>query len=167
MLCVPLFVFTSGSSALSGVYRSDCRHLSYSIHFSEFMPGFFFTRKRTKHENTRNPPFSFIWKRKWIWKWPLTVTRCAKHLNIHWFQWTEKGWYWFTEQFPVLQIVCRNSCIPGSREHLAVWKLILIGSTDRMWNFVEGRREVFFRYQKSYTFLHVRCYNISYHMVAI
>ena len=31
------------------VYRSDCRYLPYSIHFSKFMP-IFFTRKRTKHE---------------------------------------------------------------------------------------------------------------------
>ena len=38
------------------VYRSDCRYLTYSIYFSEFMP-IVFTRKRTKHENTRSPPF--------------------------------------------------------------------------------------------------------------
>ena len=40
------------------VYRSDCRYLPYSVHFSEFMPIFFFTRKRAKYENTRSPPFS-------------------------------------------------------------------------------------------------------------
>ena len=34
-------------------YRSDCRYLPYSIHFSELMP-ILFTRKRTKHENTRS-----------------------------------------------------------------------------------------------------------------
>ena len=39
------------------VYRCDCRYLPYSIHLSEFM-SIFFTRKRTKHENTRSPPFS-------------------------------------------------------------------------------------------------------------
>ena len=42
MLCVPV-----------------CRYLSCSIHFSEFMPIFFFTRKRTKHENPRSLPFSY------------------------------------------------------------------------------------------------------------
>ena len=60
MLCTPVFIFTSGSSALLGrprcVYRSDCRYLPCSIHFSEFIP-ISFTRKRTKHENTRSPPF--------------------------------------------------------------------------------------------------------------
>ena len=43
MLCAPVFIFTSGSSALLGHprcgYRSDCRYLPYSIHFSEFMVG--------------------------------------------------------------------------------------------------------------------------------
>ena len=41
------------------VYRCDCRFLLYSLHFSEFML-VFFTRKRTKHEHTRSPPF-FVW----------------------------------------------------------------------------------------------------------
>ena len=54
------------------VYRSDCRYLPYSIHFSKFFP-FIFTRKRTKHENTRSPPFRMI--RRWL----PTVTRRAKH----------------------------------------------------------------------------------------
>ena len=27
--CAPVFIFTSGSSALLGVYRSDCRYLPY------------------------------------------------------------------------------------------------------------------------------------------
>ena len=40
------------------VYRCDCRFLLYSLHFSEFML-IFFTRKRTKHENTRSPPFLY------------------------------------------------------------------------------------------------------------
>ena len=40
------------------VYRSNCRYLAYSIHISEFMP-IFFRRKRTKHENTRSPLFSY------------------------------------------------------------------------------------------------------------
>ena len=35
------------------VYRSDCCYLQYSIHFSGLMP-VFFTRKRTKHDNTRS-----------------------------------------------------------------------------------------------------------------
>ena len=52
MLCTPVFIFTSCSSALSQrvhvvVYQSDCRYLPYSIHFSEFMP-ISFTRKQTK-----------------------------------------------------------------------------------------------------------------------
>ena len=41
------------------VYRSDCRYLPYSLHFSEFML-IFFTRKRKKHEKTRSVPF-FVW----------------------------------------------------------------------------------------------------------
>ena len=37
-------------------------YLPYSLRFSEFMP-ISFTRKRTKHENTRSPPFSYHTKR--------------------------------------------------------------------------------------------------------
>ena len=42
MLCMPVLIFTSGSSALFlgahvVVYRSDCCYLSCSIHFSDFM----------------------------------------------------------------------------------------------------------------------------------
>ena len=59
MLCTPVFIFTSGSSALLGgvhvvVCRSACHHLPYSIHFSEFM-SIFFTRKQTKHETIWSP----------------------------------------------------------------------------------------------------------------
>ena len=58
MLCVPVFVFTYGSSALYSahvvVYRSDCHYLPYSMHFYEFMP--ILSRENgTKHENTRSP----------------------------------------------------------------------------------------------------------------
>ena len=52
MLCTPVFIFTSGSSAPlvhPHCVFSICRYLPYSIHFSEFMP-MFYTRKRTKHE---------------------------------------------------------------------------------------------------------------------
>ena len=58
-LCLYLHLATQliqGTHVL--VYRSDCRYLPYSIHFSEFMPIFFLTRKR-KHENTRSPPFLY------------------------------------------------------------------------------------------------------------
>ena len=49
------------SSALLGRPRSDCRYLPYPKLFSEFTP-MFFTRKRTKRENTRSPPFSYDMK---------------------------------------------------------------------------------------------------------
>ena len=55
MFCAPVFLFTSGSSAHVVVYRSDCRYRPYSTHVSEFMP-ICFTRKWTKHGNTRSPP---------------------------------------------------------------------------------------------------------------
>ena len=58
MLYAPVFIFTSGSSAHVVIYRSDCRYLPHSIHFSEFMP-IYFTRKWTKHENTRSA--IFVW----------------------------------------------------------------------------------------------------------
>ena len=55
MLCTPVFIFTSVSSALYGahvvVYRSDCRYLPYSIHFSEFMLNCFH-EKTDKTQNT-------------------------------------------------------------------------------------------------------------------
>ena len=39
------------------VYPSGSHYLPYSIRFSEFMPTCF-TRKWTKYENIRRPPFS-------------------------------------------------------------------------------------------------------------
>ena len=65
MLYAPVFIFTSGSSAHVVIYRSDCRYLPHSIHFSEFMP-IYFTRKWTKHENTRSPPFSYDTEIAWL-----------------------------------------------------------------------------------------------------
>ena len=59
--CAPVFIFTTGSSTLLGRPRcglSICCYLPHSIHFSEFM-SVVFTRKWTKHENTRCPPFSY------------------------------------------------------------------------------------------------------------
>ena len=48
MLCAPVFIFTSDSSALLG--RPRCGHyLPYSIHFWVYAI-FFFMRKRTKHK---------------------------------------------------------------------------------------------------------------------
>ena len=63
MLCTPVFYIyiwqlASFRAAHAVVYRSDCRYLSYSIHFSEFMP-IIFMRKQTKHENTLSLPFSY------------------------------------------------------------------------------------------------------------
>ena len=62
MLCAPVFIFTSGSSALIGRPRWGLSIwlslLALFNTFSEFMP-IFFTRKRTKHENTRSPPYSY------------------------------------------------------------------------------------------------------------
>ena len=40
------------------VYRSYCRYLLYSVHFSEFMPIFFTRKRKKKQENTR-PPFFY------------------------------------------------------------------------------------------------------------
>ena len=69
MLCMPVFIYTSGSSALLGahvvVYQSDCQYLPYSIHGSEFMP-VCFTRKQTKHENTQKGPPTVYWAHKAI-----------------------------------------------------------------------------------------------------
>ena len=59
--CAPVFIFTTGSSTLLGRPRcglSICCYLLHSIHFSEFM-SVVFTRKWTKHKNTRSPPFSY------------------------------------------------------------------------------------------------------------
>ena len=59
--CAPVFIFTTGSSTLLGRPRCDlsiCCYLPHSIHFSEFM-SVVFTRKRTKHKNTRSPPFLY------------------------------------------------------------------------------------------------------------
>ena len=59
--CLCLYLHSAAQLFLGAhvvVYRSDCRYLPYSMHFSEFM-SIFFTRKRTKHENTRSPPFSY------------------------------------------------------------------------------------------------------------
>ena len=67
------------------VYRFDCRYLPYSIHSSsEFMP-IFFTRKRTKHEDTRSPRDTR--------KSPPTVTRRAKHY-----------WQILWSKMPVIQV---------------------------------------------------------------
>ena len=62
MLFTPVFIFTSGSSALLGCSRCSLLiwlslHVPYSKHFSEFM-SIFFRRKQTKHENTWMP-FSY------------------------------------------------------------------------------------------------------------
>ena len=52
LFCAPVFIFTSGSSALISahvVVYLTC-HINMPICF---------TRKRTKHKNTRSPPFSY------------------------------------------------------------------------------------------------------------
>ena len=63
MLCAPVSIFTSGSSAL------ECRYLPYSIYFSEFMP-FFFSR-----ENGQNTKTLEARHFRMIRRWPLTVIR--------------------------------------------------------------------------------------------
>ena len=76
MLCAPVFIFTSGSSALLGRprcgYRSDCHYLPYSIHFSEFM-------SICSRENGQNTKILEVCHSRMIRKWPRTVTRRAKH----------------------------------------------------------------------------------------
>ena len=68
MLCMPVFIFTSGSSALLGRPHcglSICQYLPYSIHFSEFISCFLFYEKTDK---TRKYSKS---------AWPPMVTTCT------------------------------------------------------------------------------------------
>ena len=68
MLCTPVFIFISGSSAQL-LWHPDC---GLSIWLSLLVLAIFstlfwvcvkfFTRKRTKHENTWRPPFSYVRK---------------------------------------------------------------------------------------------------------
>ena len=64
ILCAPVFIFTPVSSALLGthvvVYRSCCRYLPYSIHFSEFMPFFFIHEKTDKTQEFLKTAI-FVW----------------------------------------------------------------------------------------------------------
>ena len=59
MLCAPVFTLIIGSSALLGCpccgFRSGCRYLPYSIHFSEFT--IFFARKQQKYSKSA----IFVW----------------------------------------------------------------------------------------------------------
>ena len=78
MLCAPEFIFTSGSSALIGRPRCGLSiWLSLLAIFNTLFWVYvnFFTRKRTKHKNTRRPPFSYDTK------WPPMFTRRAKHYS--------------------------------------------------------------------------------------
>ena len=62
MLCAPVFIFTSGSSALLGSPRCVLSiWLSPRPIFNALFSVYAncFTIKRTKHENTRSPPFSY------------------------------------------------------------------------------------------------------------
>ena len=78
MLCPPVFKFTPGSSTLLGcprctvIYRSDCRYLPYSIHFSEFMPF-------SSQENGQNMKILEVHHFRTTQKWLPTVNRCTKH----------------------------------------------------------------------------------------
>ena len=78
MLCPPVFKFTAGSSTLLGcprctvIYRSDCRYLPYSIHFSEFMPF-------SSQENGQNMKILEVHHFCTTQKWLPTVNRCTKH----------------------------------------------------------------------------------------
>ena len=57
MLCTPCLYLHPAAQLFQDahvvVYRSDCRYLPYSIHFSEFM-AIFDRRKRKKDESTRS-----------------------------------------------------------------------------------------------------------------
>ena len=62
MLCEPVFIFTSGSSACCGLSISDCRYLQYSLQFSELIPIYYFFIFHEKTDKTReysSPPFSY------------------------------------------------------------------------------------------------------------
>ena len=65
------------------VYRSDCRFLPYSMHFSEFVP--IFSRENGQNtKNTRSPPFPVWYEngRRWLLG--------AQSINIERASWT----YW-------------------------------------------------------------------------
>ena len=80
MVCAPVFIFTSGSSALDllgrprrEVYWCHCRYLPYSINFSEFI-SFFSLR-----ENRQNTKILEVRHFRMIRNWPPTVIGRAKH----------------------------------------------------------------------------------------
>ena len=80
MVCAPVFIFTSGSSALDllgrprrVVYWCHCRYLPYSINFSEFI-SFFSLR-----ENRQNTKILEVRHFRMIRNWPPTVIGRAKH----------------------------------------------------------------------------------------
>ena len=62
MLRAPVFIFTSGSSALleHPARLSDCCYLPYSIHISEFMSGLLFHKKTDKTRTYLKSAF-FVW----------------------------------------------------------------------------------------------------------
>ena len=102
MLCVPVFILTSGSSALLGRqpcdFWSDCSYLSYAIHFSEF--NFMqknFMRKWTKQENTQS------------WD-SLTVTKRTKHWYwerlFNWYNWRASLARWHKLEIPIVWLRC-------------------------------------------------------------
>ena len=62
MLCAPVFIFTSGSSALLGRPRCGlltCQSLLAIFNTLFWVYADFFTKIWTKHENSRSPPFSY------------------------------------------------------------------------------------------------------------
>ena len=76
ILCAPVFMFTSGSSALLGL-SIDLTFAACHIQYTFLsLCQFFFMRKWEKHENTQSPPFSYDMKMAANGYW-----LCLNHTN--------------------------------------------------------------------------------------
>ena len=76
MLCAPVFIFTSGSSALLGCPRCG---LSIWLSLLAIFNTLFWVYVNFFGKNGQNT--KRLHHFRMIQKWPLTVTRCAKHYN--------------------------------------------------------------------------------------
>ena len=72
--CVSIYIrqLSSFRGTQVMVYRSDCRYLPYSVHFSGFMPIF-------SRENGQNTKILEVRHSRMVQKWLPTVTRRAEH----------------------------------------------------------------------------------------
>ena len=97
MLCMPVFILTSGSSALLGCppcdFWSDCSYLSYAIHFSEFnFMQKHFMRKWTKQENTQSWDSLMVTKHTKHWYWERL---------FNWYNWSDSLARWHKLEIPI------------------------------------------------------------------